>query len=148
MAIVNLITINLYFLHGYLFERQLAKLNTDMPEVLQDSLHGRAAIQTVSDNISMTAPPENFLPEKNSLVEDSVNIKSLTISRQMFSFHSFKWLLMENEDQDRIILKIQAKVSTLLASGQDTDQKEKLIKEQQEVIECLRRQLEETKAAN
>jgi len=54
----------------------------------------------------MTAPPENFLPEKNSLVEDSVNIKSLTISRQMFSFHSFKWLLMENEDQDRIILKI------------------------------------------
>lgn len=73
--------------------------------MLQEPIHGRAAIQTVSDNISVTAP-ENFLTETNSLVEDSVKIKSLTISRQMFSFHSFKWLLMENEEQDRIIENI------------------------------------------
>ena len=54
-------------------------------------MHGRAAIQTVS---------ENFQTETNSLVEDSVKVKHkpLTISRQMFSFHTFKWMLMENEE--------------------------------------------------
>jgi hypothetical protein len=34
LAIVKLITVNLYFLHGYLFERELAKINREIPAVL------------------------------------------------------------------------------------------------------------------
>jgi hypothetical protein len=34
MALVKLISINLYFLHGYLFERDLAKLNKEPVEIL------------------------------------------------------------------------------------------------------------------
>jgi hypothetical protein len=34
LAIVKLITVNLYFLHGYLFERELAKINRKIPAVL------------------------------------------------------------------------------------------------------------------
>ena len=55
MALVKLISINIYFLHGFLFERDLSKINKKKEEIQilkADSVGYRAAIQTVASNFS------------------------------------------------------------------------------------------------
>lgn len=111
----------MYFLHGYLFEYKLAKLNSQSPNKIQLSNissgvpeptlsscdNEKVQIQSYSDCNTPSANNEEpvYSDQKTTYQKDEIDD-----IRQMFSFKTFQWLLHTNIKNQTDIENIQNSV--------------------------------------